>query len=174
MATKKKAKATAKPAAPQPAAVHISDLASSDHPAAEANRASWDRVTKPKRRRRRRRTNQLLSQRLVTEVNQKKRTFLREVGAMLTDALGFEVRVSLAPKKVDLSPDMRRAARMTKKQARRQMADAAQAPVRILPVTKHADGTSTFVVPAPLGTTGKRRRTGKATKPGDLNDGIPF
>jgi hypothetical protein len=107
-----------------------------------------------KRRRRRRRTNQLLSQRLVTEVNQKKRTFLREVSAMLTDALGFDVRVTLAPKKLDHTPDMRRAARMTKKQARRQMADSMSAPVvpgsRILPVTKHADGTHRFNAPKVL------------------------
>jgi hypothetical protein len=81
-------------------------------------------ITKPKRRRRRRRTNQLLSQRLVTEVNQKKRTFLRDVSQMLTDALGFEVRVTLVRPKVDLSPDQRRAARMTKTQSRRQMAES--------------------------------------------------
>jgi len=118
-------KATTKKATGQPAAVHIAELATSDHPAAVANRESWDKVTKPKRRRRRRRrSNQLLSQRLVTEVNQKKRQFLREVGAMLTDALGFEVRVTLVPPKVALSPDQRRASRMTKAQARRQMAES--------------------------------------------------
>jgi hypothetical protein len=108
----------------------------------------------PRRRRRRpRRTNALLSQRLITEVNQKKRTFLREVSTMLTDALGFEVRVSLVNRKPDFSPDMRRAARMTKKQARRQMADAAQAPV------------------VPGKPASKPARRGKA---GELNDGIPF
>jgi hypothetical protein len=81
-------------------------------------------ITPKRRRRRRRRTNQLLSQRLITEVNQKKRQFLREVSAMLTDALGFEVRVSLVARKIALSPDQRRAARMTKAQARRQIADS--------------------------------------------------
>jgi hypothetical protein len=108
---------------------------------------------KRRRRRRRRRTNQLLSQRLITEVNQKKRTFLREVGAMLTDALGFEVRVTLVPPKVDLSAGQRRAARMTKAQARRQMADSAHAPivpgVRSLPVTRNGDGTMSVYVPKP-------------------------
>lgn len=84
----------------------------------------------PKRRRRRRRRRaQLLSQRLVTEVNQKKRQFLREVGGMLTDALGFEVRVTLVRPKIELSADQRRAARMTKAQARRQMADSMAAPI---------------------------------------------
>jgi hypothetical protein len=109
-------------------------------------------VAPPKRRRRRRRrTNQLLSQRLITEVNQKKRQFLREVSSMLTDALGFEVRVTLVAPKVALSADQRRAARMTKAQARRQMADSMSAPIvpgsRQLPVKKHADGSYSFVVP---------------------------
>jgi len=120
MSKKKRPKATATPPAPQVAA-------------APAPR---------RRRRRRRRTNQLLSQRLVTEVNQKKRTFLRDVSQMLTDALGFEVRVTLVRPKVDLSPDQRRAARMTKAQSRRQMADSMVAPIvaraRILPGTKRA------------------------------------
>ena len=94
-------------------------------------------VEAPKRRRRRRRRrNQLLSQRLITEVNQKKRQFLREVGSMLSDALGFEVRVTLVRPKVELSPAMRRAARMTKAQARRQIADSMQAP--IVPGKRHA------------------------------------
>lgn len=82
-----------------------------------------------RRRRRRRRSNQLLSQRLVTEVNQKKRQFLREVSSMLTDALGFEVRVTLVRPRVELSADQRRAARMTKAQARRQIADSMSAPI---------------------------------------------
>lgn len=84
---------------------------------------------KKRRRRRRRRSNQLVSQRLVTEVNQKKRQFLREVSTMLTDSFGFPVRVSLLRVNYAATPDMRRAARMTKAQARRQMADSANAPV---------------------------------------------
>lgn len=79
----------------------------------------------PRRRRRRRRTNKLLSQRLITEVNQKKRQFLREVSQMLTDALGFQVRVSLVQPRIEMTPGMRRAARMTVKQSRRQIADSA-------------------------------------------------
>src|SRR5262245_23918200 len=81
-----------------------------------------------RKRRRRRKRSQLISQRLVTEVNQRKRAFLREVSGMLTDAMGFEVRVSLVRPKLDLSPLQRQAQRMTKKQARRQMIDAAMAP----------------------------------------------
>lgn len=80
---------------------------------------------KKRRRRRRRRSQQLLSARLITEVNQKKRTFLRDVSQMLTDALGFEVRVTLVKPKVDMTPDMRRASRMTKAQSARQIAESA-------------------------------------------------
>src|SRR5438874_1352958 len=94
-----KRKTMAKPAAPQ-AAVHINDLGASDHPVAKANAGSWDAVLPKKRRRRRRRGNRVLSARLITEVNQKKRQFLREVGAMLTSAMGFEVRVSLVTPKI--------------------------------------------------------------------------
>jgi hypothetical protein len=86
-------------------------------------------ATPRRRRRRRRRSSSLLSQRLITEINQKRRAFLREIGGMLTDALGFEVRVTLVTPKPDLSPEMRRASRMTKAQARRQMADSALAPL---------------------------------------------
>lgn len=48
---------------------------------------------------------------------------------MLTDALGFEVRVTLVAPKVDASPDMRRAARMTRAQARRSIADSMSVPI---------------------------------------------
>lgn len=98
--------------------------------------------TKPKRRKRRSRSAQL-AERTITDVKRKKLQFLRDVSGILSDALGFHVRVSLAkPAAEPMSPDMRRASRLTKAQARRQMADSMS-----LPVTKHADGSSSFVVP---------------------------
>jgi hypothetical protein len=86
---------------------------------------------KPKRRRRRRSRQQIVAQRVLTDIKAKQREFLRAAGAMLSDALGFEVRVSLVRAKPDLSPAMRRAARMTKKQARRQIADSMHAPIGV-------------------------------------------
>jgi len=84
----------------------------------------------PKRRRRRRRSrSQVLAQRVLIDIRHKQRDFLRQCSAMLSDALGFEVRVALVRAKPELSPDMRRASRMTRKQARRQMADSMHAPV---------------------------------------------
>lgn len=77
-------------------------------------------------RRRRRSTAQVVAARTLTDIKQKRLAFLREVSAILSDALGFTVKVSLIkPDRMDgLSPDQRRAARMTKAQARRQMADS--------------------------------------------------
>ena len=125
-------------------------------------------VPKPKRRRRRRRrTNQLLSQRLVTEVNQKKRQFLRDVSGMLTDALGFEVRVTLVAPKVALSADMRRAARMTKAQASRQIADSFNAP--IVPGSP-GPALLTEMLNAPF----KRHRAAKAKRVDSLSDPLPI
>jgi len=98
-----------------------------------------------RRRRRRRRANHLLSQRLVTEVNQKKRQFLREVSGMLSDALGFEVRVTLVRPKIEMSVDMRRASRMTKAQARRQIADSMSLPV--VPGKPKLDDKPQWVMP---------------------------
>jgi len=86
--------------------------------------------TTPKRRRRRRRSrSQVLAQRVLIDIRHKQRDFLRQCSAMLSDALGFEVRVALVRVKPELSPDMRRASRLTRKQARRQMADSMSAPV---------------------------------------------
>lgn len=78
------------------------------------------------KRRKRRSSSQLIAARTLIDIKAKKRAFLKEVGAILTDALGFSVKVSLgAAGRMDgLSLDQRRAARMTKAQARRQIADS--------------------------------------------------
>jgi hypothetical protein len=78
------------------------------------------------KRRRRRSTRAIVAERALIDIKQRKRAFLKEVSAILTETLGFTVRVSLvAPNRLDgLSLDQRRAARMTKKDARRQMRDA--------------------------------------------------
>jgi hypothetical protein len=78
------------------------------------------------KRRRRRSATQLVAARTLIDIKQKKLAFLREVSAILSDALGFTVKVSLSrPDRMDgLSLDQRRAARMTKRDARRQMRDA--------------------------------------------------
>ena len=78
------------------------------------------------KRRRRRSASQIVAQRTLVEIKQRKLAFLREVSSILSDALGFTVKVSLIKpdRMVGLSPDQRRAARMTKKQARAQMRDA--------------------------------------------------
>ena len=78
------------------------------------------------KRRRRRNKAQLIAARTLIDIKQKKLAFLREVSSILSDALGFTVKVTLSkPDRMSgLSPDQRRAARMTRKQARRQMADS--------------------------------------------------
>jgi hypothetical protein len=82
------------------------------------------------KRRRRRTASQIVAARTLVDIKQRKLAFLREVSAILSDALGFNVKVSLAKpdRMVGLSLDQRRAARMTKKEARRQIADSAFAP----------------------------------------------
>ena len=78
------------------------------------------------KRRRRRSASQLVAARTLIDIKQRKLAFLREVSAILSDALGFTVKVSLSKpdRMVGLSPDQRRAARMTSKQARAQMREA--------------------------------------------------
>lgn len=95
-------------------------------------------LPKKKRRRRRRRTSQLLSARLITDVNKKKRDFLRQVSQMLTDALGFDVRVSLVAPKMEMTPAMRKASRMTKAEVRQYTAEYMSAPLHA-PVSKDQD-----------------------------------
>lgn len=79
-----------------------------------------------KRPKRRRKRSRLVAERTLTEIRQKKRAFLKDVSMTLSDVLGFQVRVALvAPNRLaGMSPDMRRGARMTKKQARDQMRSA--------------------------------------------------
>jgi hypothetical protein len=78
------------------------------------------------KRRRRRSSSQIIAARTLIDIKQRKLAFLREVSAILSDALGFTVKVSLTKpdRMAGLSLDQRRAARMTRKQTRAQMADA--------------------------------------------------
>ena len=76
------------------------------------------------RRRRRRRRSALLADRTIAAIKAKEREFLREVGTMLTNAIGFQVRVSRVRLDHPLSPDMRKARRITKTAARAQVRDA--------------------------------------------------
>jgi hypothetical protein len=80
------------------------------------------------KRRRRRSAAQLVAQRTLVEIKAKRLAFLREVSTLLSDALGFTVKVSLARadarSSADYTPAMRRAARLSKKDARRQMREA--------------------------------------------------
>jgi hypothetical protein len=78
------------------------------------------------KRRRRRSASQIVAQRTLVDIKQRKLAFLREVSSILSDALGFTVKVALVKpdRMVGLSPDQRRAARMTKQQARAQMREA--------------------------------------------------
>lgn len=76
-------------------------------------------------RRKRRTRTEALAKRTLIEIKAKKRQFLKDVGAILTEALGFTVKVSLANNnKADLSPDERRASRMSRKAARASIKDA--------------------------------------------------
>jgi hypothetical protein len=79
-----------------------------------------------RKRRRRRSSSQLIAARTLIDIKARKRAFLKEVGAILTDALGFNVKVSLAApdRLAGLSPSQRKAARMTRSETRRQIADA--------------------------------------------------
>lgn len=62
-------------------------------------------------KRKRRSRSAVVSAGTVAAIKARKRSFLRDVSSLLSDALGFAVRVSMVPPKVDLSPDQRRAAR---------------------------------------------------------------
>jgi hypothetical protein len=87
-------------------------------------------MSAPRRRRRRRSTTQIVAARTLIDIKQRKLAFLREVSSILSDALGFTVKVSLSKpdRMAGLSPDQRRAARMTTRQARKQMVESAFAP----------------------------------------------
>jgi hypothetical protein len=85
-----------------------------------------------RRRRRRRSSSEVIAQRSIIEIKQRKRAFLREVGEILSDALGFHVKVTLAKPSTlpaDATPAMRKAHRLPKAQAKRQIADSMHAPL---------------------------------------------
>jgi hypothetical protein len=84
------------------------------------------------KRRKRRSASEILAKRTIIEIKQKKRQFLRDVGAILSDALGFAVKVSLGKASTlpaDATPAMRKAHRMSRSTARRQMAESMHAPL---------------------------------------------
>ena len=62
-------------------------------------------------KKRRRSKSAVVAAATVAAIKARKRAFLREVSSLLSDALGFPVRVSMLPPSPDLSPDQRRASR---------------------------------------------------------------
>jgi hypothetical protein len=78
------------------------------------------------KRRKRRSSTELLAKRTLIEIKQKKHEFLREVSKLLSDALGFTVKVSLSKpdRMAGLSSSQRKYARMTQKDLRKQMQEA--------------------------------------------------
>lgn len=62
-------------------------------------------------RRRRRSKADAVSAATLRAIKARKLSFLREVSSLLSDALGFAVRVSMVAPKPDLSPEQRRVAR---------------------------------------------------------------
>lgn len=78
-------------------------------------------------KRRRRSKADVVSAATLRAIKARKRVFLSEVSKLLSDALGFSVRVSMAAPKVDKTdwtPSMRKASRMSAAESRRQVADA--------------------------------------------------
>jgi len=73
--------------------------------------------------RRRKRKSQLVAARTLTDIKQKKLAFLREVSSILSDALGFNVKVSLSKpdRMAGLSPTQRKFARLPKRVVTAQM-----------------------------------------------------
>lgn len=86
-------------------------------------------------RRKRRSKADAISAGTVRAIKARKRAFLSEVSQLLSDALGFAVRVSMAAPKVDKSdwtPAMRKAARQPVAVSRRQIAASMFVPDRSL------------------------------------------
>lgn len=108
-----------------------------------------------KRKRRSRSKADVLGAAVLRDVRAKRRTFLREVSELLSEAIGFQVRVSLAkPAGPDLSPEQRKAARRSARTNRRQIAESAgfgvahpREPFRCLDVIEEPDGSFSFEVP---------------------------
>lgn len=81
--------------------------------------------------RRRRSKADIVSAATLRAIKSRKREFLSDVSKLLSDALGFAVRVSMVAPKVDLSPDQRRASRRSAAENRRLIAASAYAPVAV-------------------------------------------
>lgn len=77
-------------------------------------------------KRRRRSKSAAVAAATVAEIKARKRAFLREVSSLLSDALGFPVRVSMVPRTVDLSPDERRASRRSARDNRARVRASAE------------------------------------------------
>lgn len=77
------------------------------------------------RRKRRASKADKVSAATLRAIKARKLAFLREVSSLLSDALGFTVRVSLVPPKADLSPDMRRASRRPAAANRKSISESA-------------------------------------------------
>lgn len=76
-------------------------------------------------RKRRRSKSDKVSASTLRAIKASKRAFLREVSSLLSDALGFAVRVSMVAPKIDLSPDERRASRRSAAVNRRSIIESA-------------------------------------------------
>lgn len=77
-------------------------------------------------KRRRRSKSAVIAAATMSEIKARKRAFLREVSSLLSDALGFPVRVSMVAPRLDLSPDQRRAARRSASANRAQVRGSAE------------------------------------------------
>lgn len=82
-----------------------------------------------RRKRRSRSKADAVSAATLRAIKARKLAFLREVSSLLSDALGFAVRVSMVAPKVDLSPEQRRVARRSAAVNRASIAASAYAPL---------------------------------------------
>lgn len=80
-------------------------------------------------RRRRRSNSAVVAAAAVAQIKSRKLSFLREVSSILSEALGFPVKVSMVRPALDLSPDQRRAARRPAAVNRKLIAASMFAPV---------------------------------------------
>lgn len=106
-------------------------------------------------KRKRRSRSAALSADTLRAIKARKRVFLGEVSRLLSEALGFAVSVSMARPKLDLSPDQRRASRLSKAAARRQVRESAgfgvvhPAEPFVFDVVEEPDGSTTYLIPEP-------------------------
>lgn len=78
------------------------------------------------RKRRRRSKSAVVAAATLVAIKARKRAFLREVSSLLSDALGFPVRVSMVPPPVELSPGERRASRRSAAENRKLVRESAE------------------------------------------------